>query len=118
MQKRSDIFDYARDKFGTQPDYPWSQFPNYAVLRHKSGSKWYGLIMDVERAKLGLQGNGRVDVLEVKCPPELIGSLRMSKGYLPAYHMNKEHWLTIVLESDIPAHEIHSLIGQSFELTK
>ena len=38
------------------------------------------------------------DVLDnVKSDPLLIGSLRGQDGYFPAYHMNKEKWLSIQL---------------------
>lgn len=51
--------------------------------------------MTVGRDKLGLPGDSMVDVVTVKCDPMLGGSLRMQKGFHPAYEMNKDKWLTI-----------------------
>jgi len=38
-----------------------------AVLCLTDNQKCYGLIMEVGRNKLGLQGDGEVDILNVKC---------------------------------------------------
>ena len=61
------------------------------VLRHTDNQKWYGLIIEVGRNKLGLPGDGEVDILNVKSDPMLIGSYRTQEGFFPAYHMNKEN---------------------------
>lgn len=111
---RSEVFDYARREYGTEPDYPWGD--NSAVLRHKSG-KWYGLVMRVGRDKLGLPGEGAVDALNVKCDPMLIGGLLREDGYHKAYHMNKERWITIRLDGSVSEEDIRSLIDLSFSLT-
>lgn len=47
MPARGAILAYVREKFGTEPEYPWARYPHYAVLRHQQGRKWYALIMDV-----------------------------------------------------------------------
>lgn len=118
MIKREEIFTYTKGKFGTEPDYPWVKYPDYAVLRHKDSSKWYGLIMTVQRIKLGLAGEGSVEILNLKCDPELNSLLRSQQGILPTYHMSKEHWITIVLDSPFPEEEIYNLINLSYDLTK
>jgi predicted DNA-binding protein (MmcQ/YjbR family) len=114
---REEVFEYVKSEYKTVPKYLWSNNPFYAVLRHKN-KKWYAIIMNVPKAKLGLDGNEDVDIINIKCPPELVGSLRLSKGFLPAYHMNKEHWITILLEEWIDADKIKYLIDLSYELTK
>lgn len=112
---RQQVFDYVKTKYATTPDYPW--FDNNAVLRHVDNKKWYGLVMEVKRDKLGLSGDGVVDVVTVKCDPMLGASLRMKEGFHPAYHMNKDKWLTIRLDGSVPESEIRSLIDLSYELT-
>ncbi len=58
---------------------------------------WYGVVLEVSADKSGLPEAGIIDVLNVKSDPLLIGSLRGQEGYFPAYHMNKEKWLSIQL---------------------
>ncbi|WP_133842122.1 MmcQ/YjbR family DNA-binding protein [Erwinia rhapontici] len=115
--KRDALFNYAREHFKSEPEYLWSNLPGYAVLRHHGGKKWFGIVMNVSGAKLGLNTDDEVDVLEVKVRPEYIGSLRKKEGILPAYHMNKEHWVSVLLSGSLSAHEIHELLADSHELT-
>ena len=112
---RQEIFDYAKIRYGTEPDYPWSD--SNAVLRHGDNNRWYGLVMEVGRGKLGIPGEGRVDIINVKCDPMLGSALRLRDGFHPAYHMNKEKWLTVRLDGSVPEDEIKNQIGLSFELT-
>lgn len=114
---RNDVLQYAKDKYGTEPDYPWMELPDYAVLRHGDNGKWYGLIMRLEKKRLGLAGEERVDVLNLKCDPILIGSLRSVKGILPAYHMSKEHWITVLLDGTFSKEGLGDLIDLSYRLT-
>ena len=118
MIEREEILAYVKEKFDTEPDYPWFKYPDYAVLRHKGGGKWYGLIMNVPRIKLGLTGEGSAEILDLKCDPELNSLLRSQQGTLSAYHMNKKHWITIVLDSSFNKEEIYNLINLSYDLTK
>ncbi len=114
---RKFILEYARENFGTEPEYMWESTPDAGVLRHAHNRKWYGLVMSVSRKTLGLDGDGSADILNVKCEPEILGSLLMKKGFLPAYHMNKNHWITILLDGTVNADEAAMLLERSFELT-
>lgn len=118
MLTREDIFKHVKENYGTLPDYPFKKFPNYAVLRHASNGKWYGLVMNVLPEKLGLDGKEEIDILDLKCPPELNGSLRKRRDILPGYHMNKEHWITFVLERTDIKEGIYDLIELSYNLTR
>ena len=106
---RQDVLTFASEQYGTEPEFLWASYPDYAVLRHRNG-KWYGVVMDVPREKLGLSGQGCVDVLNVKCEPDMIGAFRQRDGFLPAYHMNRSHWLTVDRET------IVSLLDMSYDL--
>lgn len=117
MLNRDDILEYANKTYGTKPEYLWVKAPNYAVLRQSGNSKWYATIMDVQKNKLGLDGEEKVDVLNVKCDPLMVGSLLCSKGFLPAYHMNKTSWISILLNSSVADDEILALIDFSYTLT-
>lgn len=118
MLTREDIFKHVQKNYGTSPDYPFQKFPHYAALRHASNEKWFGLVMNVLPEKLGLDGKNEIDILNLKCPSELIGSLRNGRDILPGYHMDKEHWISLVLDRIDPEGDIYNLIEQSFNLTK
>ena len=111
------IIDYAKKQFDTQPEHLWKKYPNYAVLRNKCNKKWYAVIMDVARKNLGLKGEEISWVVNVKCDPMMIGSFIKRKGFLPAYHMNKDHWISVIADdSYVSTKEILNLIDMSYEI--
>ena len=98
--KKEEIFEYVQKQYGTIPEYLWNKLPDSAVLRHKNG-KWYAVIMTVEKSELGLEGNDLVDIMDVKCDPEMTSMIIQAYGFLPGYHMNKQHWITILLDGSV-----------------
>ena len=114
---RQRILDYVLEQYGTQPAYLWSASPETCALRHRADGKWYGVVMSVSRSALGLEGDGRVDVLNVKLSPSLIGSLTGQKGYLPGYHMNKTYWLSVLLDGTVAMEDILPLLALSHQAT-
>ncbi len=117
MQKslREDVLSLAQDRYCTEAEYLFSKSPGFAVLRHPN-KKWYGVVMDLSREKLGLPGEGMVDALNVKCDSMMSGSLRLQPGILPGYHMNKERWITIVLDGTVDLEQIGILLDISYDM--
>ena len=113
---REEVFAHVLSCFGTRPDYPWAD--DNAVLRRADNQKWYAIIMAVRRDRLGLSGGGTVDVINVKCDPLLISSLRAQEGFHPAYHMNKDRWITARLDGSVPAETIAALLDISYSMTE
>lgn len=111
------VLKYAHDKYGVEPDYPWDNTPDAAVLRHSENRKWFGLVMKVSRDKLGLKGKGTVDVLNLKCDPITGGSAKLNKGVIPAYHMSKSNWISVILDGSVERGLAEMLIDISFDLT-
>ncbi len=115
LSQRECILQYVLDTYGTEAEYPWADLPDGAVLRHSGSKKWYGLIMSVLPGRLGLPEGGPVDVINVKCGTAMVGSLLSEKGFLPAYHMNKEHWISILLDGSVPNEQIFTLLELSYD---
>lgn len=105
------------ETYAADMDYPWIKYPNYEVFRHSNNKKWFALIMDVSKNKLGLAGDEILDIVNFKCDPALIGSLRMENGFFPAYHMNKDSWITVALDGTVDDEKIKALADMSYELT-
>lgn len=118
MVQREDVFDYVDAEFDIKPDYPWEKFSKYAALRHKTNDKWFGLIMNVTPDKVGLEGKEEIDILNIKSPSELNDSLTNEEHIVPAYHMDKENWISIILQKVDSINDIVPRINQSFDLTK
>ena len=115
---REELEAYILNHYSTEPDYPWADTPRAAVFRHAGNRKWFALVMEVPRDKLGLLGAEKLDIVNFKCDPILIASLRSEPGIFPAYHMNKASWITAALDGNVPAETIELLLDVSYELTK
>ena len=113
---RQAVLTYAAEKWQTMPDYPFEEDFVTAVLRHSDSRKWYGIIINVSYAKLGIPKEGNTDILNLKCDPIISGALIAEGKALPAYHMNKEHWISILLDSSITMDELAFLIDMSYRL--
>ncbi len=87
------------------------------VFRHEQNRKWFALLMSIPGSKLGIPGDQTVDILNLKCDPLLTGSLRREPGFYPAYHMNKETWITAALDGSAEEERIKQLLHMSFYLT-
>ena len=115
---REELEAYILNHYGTEPDHPWADMPRAAVFRHAGNRKWFALLMEVPRDKLGLPGTEKLDIVNFKCDPILIASLRGEAGIFPAYHMNKSSWITAALDGSVPAETIELLLDVSYELTR
>lgn len=113
--QRERIMRYMQDTYGTEAEYLWADSPDSAVFRHPASRKWYAIIMGVLPERLGLSGEQTLDVMNVKCSTIMIGSLLSTKGFLPAYHMNKNHWISIVLDNSVPDDQITPLLELSYD---
>lgn len=114
---RDKVLEIAKKQYHTEPEYLWARDPESLVLRHDSNRKWYALIMNVSRKKLGLKGEEYVDILDVKADSVMAGSFLSGEGILPGYHMNKGNWITILLDGTVPLDTIKLLLDTSFSLT-
>lgn len=111
------FFDYCLNTYGTAADYPFEEDFETAVLRHGGNRKWYAIVMRVSRRKFGFDCDEVIDVVNLKLPLEMFGSFGPSEGVYPAYHMNKLHWISVLLP-DVETDLVEFLVNASFEATK
>ncbi|MDO4489098.1 MAG: MmcQ/YjbR family DNA-binding protein [Eubacteriales bacterium] len=114
---RTELSEYIQNSYGAKPDFPWPKYPGNEVFRHGSNRKWFAIIMDVQKSKLGLPGDDVLQVVNFKCDPGLIGTLPGEKGFFPAYHMNKSSWITVALDGSAEDDMIKMLLDGSFAAT-
>ena len=115
---RTAILKYVKEKYNTRPDYPWKRDPNSAVLRHEDSRKWYGLIMNIQKSRLGLSDDATTDILNVRTDDPMFHDMMIQReGYLPGYHMNRQLWLTILLDGTAPFEEVCGMIDVSYKAT-
>ena len=116
MDKRQ-FLEYCLHTYGTSPDYPFDEDFETAVLRHSANRKWYAIVMRVSRRKFGIDSDEVIDEVNLKLPTEMFGSFGAVDGVYPAYHMNKLHWISVLLPG-APEDVVSFLTNSSFEATK
>ena len=114
---KQDFLEYCLNTYGTSPDYPFDEDFETAVLRHTDNRKWYAIVMKVSLRKFGFDSDEMIDVVNLKLPTEMFGSFGAADGVYPAYHMNKLHWISVLLP-DAPEETVQFLVNVSFEATK
>ena len=112
---RREFEKHILETSGIEPDFPWQDKPT-AVFRHPLGKKWFALVMDIPKSRLGEKDESVVDVVNLKCPPSLVSSFCQGNGIYHAYHMNTANWISVVL-ADADEDEIKTLTDISFNLT-
>ena len=116
--KRSEIEKYIKEKFDIFGEQIFPKNPNFRAFRHKKNEKWFALLMQLSANKLGLRSDEMIEVLNLKCSPDLAMVLVDEMQIFKAYHMNKKHWISVNLNSKIPQKTVFDLIDESFELSK
>ena len=120
MSQRSDITAFALTLSGAVADRPFEDDLDTTVVRHGMEGKWFGLFMKVSGKHLGRSENERFDVMNLKIDPEESYIVRemYPASILPAYHMNKRHWISVILDGSVPNDFCEMLVGKSYDLTK
>ncbi|MBR4392831.1 MAG: MmcQ/YjbR family DNA-binding protein [Oscillospiraceae bacterium] len=112
---KDELIQYAAARFSTEAEYPWAD-ENF-IFRHQGNRKWFAVAMRVAYQKLGIARDGLADIVDVKCGPLLMDTYRRLPGILPGYHMNKDNWITILLDGSADDELIKELFEISFDIT-
>lgn len=115
---REGLKNFIRETYGISPDCPWMKHPDYEVFRHSDNKKWFAVIMDIPKSKLGLGGDENISVVNLKCDTIMIGSMLSENGIYPAYHMNKTYWVTAALDGSADDETVKMLTRMSYKLTE
>ena len=115
---RDRVISLFLDKYGIEGEMPWSDDNTSIVFRSNKNKKWIGIMMDIPCSRLKLQGEERVDVINLKHTQSKIPSLIDNRSIFPAWHMNKKTWITVLLSSDLDWDFFSSLVEESRRLVE
>ena len=115
----SEVIYYCNNKYGENNVNPFKKHPDILAFVNEK-NKWYALFLDVDYNKLNKNTDitTKVKILNVKYPTDRILEIIDNKNIFPAYHMNKKHWISIVLDKNIKFKAIKELIDISYSLVK
>lgn len=116
MKNRDDFTELIHSAYEVEPEFPW-QDDNAAVYRHSDNRKWFAIAMTIPRARLWLDGDDYIEIANLKTNPDMLEWLWQQPGIFPAYHMNKQHWISAALDGSVDNELLEDLLDLSFELT-
>ena len=111
------INDYIFDTYGVKPAFLFAKDPHLAIYRN-SKDKWFAVIMHLPIHTVNKSSDSldTVEVMNIKIKPDRLEDLLKVNGIYEAYHMNKKHWISVVLDGSIDNQNIFKLIDQSYTL--
>ncbi len=113
----AELEKYIFDKYGVIGEHPWAKYPEYEVFRHSDNRKWFAVFMRIDISKLGILENRKVNVVNLKIRNEVLDLIWQENGIFPAYHMNKEHWISVLLDGSVSNEIIETLLDASHKAT-
>ncbi len=108
MNTRAKVITFCTKLDDVYEDYPFHD-PNWTVIRHRANKKVFAWIFEKDDFIW----------INVKCDPEWRDFFRNAyQSVVPGFHLNKEHWNSIILDGTVPERDIKRMIEESYDLTK
>ena len=107
-----------KEKYGNSPEFLWEKYDGTGIFRNPDSNKWYAIIMDIDRLKIQKNRKGFIEVLGLKLTPEHVEKIVQKPNFYNGYHLNKKHWITIILDESVPDKKIMELLEESHNLTQ
>ncbi len=112
--------DFLEQEFNCKAEFPWAdekgeRLSDSAVFRCPN-NKWFALVMNITYKNLGFESEENVWVVNLKADSDRMSEIVDKKSVFPAYHMNKKHWITVLLTSVTNFEKLQKLTLRSYEL--
>ena len=111
------IINYVKAKYDNDLEFLWQKSPKNAIWRNKNNRKWYGAVLVISKDKLKIESNEMVEILDLRYQKNDIKNIIDNYKIFPGYHMNKDNWITIILDGRVELEEIYQLIDNSYQLS-
>ncbi len=111
------IINYVKAKYDNDLEFLWKRSPKNAIWRNQNNRKWYGAVLVISKDKLKIEPNEMVEILDLRYQKNDIKNIIDNYKIFPGYHMNKDNWITIILDGRVELEEIYQLIDNSYQLS-
>ena len=116
-KQSKEVIRYIKEKYDDSLEFLWEKYDDCAIWRNKKNNKWYGLIMVISKEKLGFNSNEKVEIIDLRYQKQDIKNIIDNKKVFGGYHMNKNSWITIILDGSLDISKIKELIDNSYNLS-
>lgn len=111
------IINYVKAKYDNDLEFLWKRSPKNAIWRNQNNRKWYGAVLVISKDKLKIESKEMVEILDLRYQKNDIKNIIDNYKIFPGYHMNKDNWITIILDGRVELEEIYQLIDNSYQLS-
>lgn len=112
-----ELLDYVANQWGRDIEFLWARMPDDGVWRRGDNGKWFGGMFHVRENRVdSTAGDDVVEILDLRCDPDMLDFIVDRKNVFPGWHMNKRHWITIILDGRMKTAQIKKLLDASFEI--
>ena len=122
-QQTDRVIKHIKTEYGAEPEFLWPEkYPSYCVFRHGDNRKWFTLVASIAAKSLGIEGaklgDDIVEVINLKFDKNQTYDFAETSDHIfPAYHMNKNNWITVVLDGGLSDEMVFELIRKSYLLS-
>ena len=129
-QQTNKVVEHIKTEYGVEAEYLWPEkYPSYCVFRHGDNRKWFALVAMVPSKSLGIKKakleddknkeyDSTVEIINLKFDKNQTYDFAETSDHIfPAYHMNKNNWITVVLDGGLSDEMVFGLIRKSYLLT-
>lgn len=114
------VLSQLKARYGEEPDFPFKDL-TFGVLRQSGSTAWYALFFDVAPGKpfpnaSDADSTETAPMVNVKVSPETRERLLEFSDVAPAWHMNKQHWVTLRFDASLSDAFILEAIEESRRL--
>ncbi len=74
-RQAAELIEYVRKKYSCEPEFLWNRFPDNAVWRREDSGKWFGVLLTVEKSKLGFESKDVAEIIDLHALPETVEKL-------------------------------------------
>ena len=113
--KLDDIREYLFRQYGAEGTKAFKEDPGIVVFARPDNGKWFAATKNIRCSSVDVPGDGRIDILNVQLNPRWISSLRVREGFRPAWHMNRNKWVTVLLDGSVSDDEIRDLLEKAYK---
>lgn len=112
-----EVIKYIKEKYNDDLEFLFEKSPDNAIIRNKINNKWYALLLKITEDKLGFSSSKKIEILNLRYQKDKIKDLLLNPEIYPAYHMNKNNWITIVLDNNLKKEKLLKLIDNSYNIS-
>ena len=111
--KLADVHAYLLATYAVEPASSFEGDKSVGVFSHPGNAKWFAATKNIRCRSVDVPGDGRIDILNVRLDPREVAKLRTCEGFRPAWRMNQNRWVTVLL-GEVADDEVRDLLDKAY----